>query len=249
MARWAVTGTLLLIASFSLSDGRSGGRPVVYTSEKDVTLPDVWRTPTIKGRLIPLDLGEVSRSRAVVAQAISLYPQNVLDENLNSVYVVKELWFYGVKFGGTNSRSSVYIANRGINQGFTDDYLASTFHHEFSSILLRNHYQLFEEGLWLSANKPGDQYRKTGTQSLIEGTADTRFRGKYHMSGFLNQYGTSSLEEDFNTYAEALFCGGPRFWHIVDNYPRVAAKKDVVVAFYQALHPQFTEDFFRSLAK
>ncbi len=249
MSRWFASLSLCLVASVAIADGKTGTRTVIFTGESKVALPESWLSAEIRGQAVPLDSSEERRSRAIVTRAISLYPQSLLDQNLSSVFVVKELWFYGVKYGGTNSRTSIYIANRGTQQGFTDAFIASTFHHELSSILLRNHPERLDEAAWRDANRAGDQYRKSGTQSLLDGTAETRYSANFHVNGFLNQYGTSSVEEDFNTFAEALFSGDDRFWRAVDQFSRVEKKKDLIVAFYQSLDPLFTEEYFRAISR
>lgn len=210
--------------------------------------PVAWQGGAIQASAMPLDRSEVDRSVACATAALGVYPTELVKRNLRTVYFAKELRFFHIPYGGTNSLDAVYISNMGASQGYTDAFLRGAFHHEFSSILLRNYADQFDRAAWREANAPGTEYRDGGTQAIADGSADMKYRPKYNVDGFLNQYGTASIEEDFNTYAEALLSGDREFWGVVARYPRVAKKKDLAVAFYKSLDPQFTEDFFRTLA-
>lgn len=211
--------------------------------------PSSWNTAEIKPTATPVDRVEVFRSQIVAQEALSHYPIELVRKNLRAVYFAKELTFYGVPFGGTNSQDTVYLANRGEKAGYTGQYLVSAFHHEFSSILLRNNWSSFKEDDWCASNGPNLKYNEGGVIAIRDGMSDTQFKAKYNVEGFLNEYGTASLEEDFNTYAEAIFSGDRVFWNLCERYPRVGKKKDLIVAFYGGLDPQFSEQYFRSLAK
>ena len=211
--------------------------------------PPSWREAAINAQAMPLDPVEVARSERDAERALALYPVELVKKNLKAVYFIKEMRFYGLQYGGTNSADTVYVANAGEKSGYTDDFLTGAFHHEFSSILLRNYPDKFDEKAWRASNAPGVEYRQGGTESLRSGTADTSYVERFNVDGFLSQYGTSSVEEDFNTYAEALLTGDRAFWAVVERFPRVAAKKDLIVAFYAKLDPSFNERFFRLLVK
>lgn len=215
----------------------------------DEMFPPSWRGEDVRATAVRVDNAEINRSLHLADAAMAKYPSGLLKENLEAVFFVKEMRFYGLRYGGTNSRSTVYITNRGTVQGFTDRFVLSTFHHELSSILLRNHAEKFDKAAWHAANMRGFRYRSSGMESLKDGTADTKYDHRFHVDGFLNQYATSSMEEDFNTFAEALFMGDRSFWEIVDRFPRVEQKAHVILAFYGALDPVFTEEHFRSFAQ
>lgn len=215
----------------------------------DEMFPPSWQADDVRARAVRIDDSEIDRSLRLVDAAMAMYPADLLKENVEAVFFVKEMRFYWLKYGGTNSRDTIYIANRGAAKGFSDQYIVSTFHHEISSILARNHPQKFDKAAWSAANGEDFQYRSSGMQSLKDGTAETRYDEQFHPDGFLNQYATSSMEEDFNTFAEAIFTGDQGFWQIADTYPRVGRKALVILEFYRALDPGFTEEHFRSLAR
>ncbi len=209
--------------------------------------PLEWQQKPIRAQAAPLPEQEVSRSLAAAQRAIQKYPPRLIQRNLKGVYFVGELRFYGLPYGGTNSQDAIYLANRGQRNGFTDDFLEESFHHEFSSILLRNYAGKFDEPSWIACNAPGGLYRSNGTDALRDGTASTEYQRAYHELGFLAQYATASVEEDFNMMAEGLFSGSSRFWVAVDSYPRLKMKCAQTILFYKSLDERYTEAWFRSL--
>ena len=211
--------------------------------------PESWQGGEIQAYAVRVSDAQVDRSAAIARRAMAKYPAALLSDNLKAVYYVNEMRFYGLRYGGTNSRSNVYITNRGRVLGFSDKFVEATFHHEFSSILLRNYRDEFDEEEWLAANRDGFKYTSSGVQALKAGKADTHYRTDYHIDGFLNQYGQASIEEDFNTFAEALFNGDPSFWRVASLFPRIERKKDIAISFYQRVHPQFNEGYFLSLVR
>jgi len=222
--------------------------PIITTVTADM-FPESWRKAPISAEASPLDPNETARSVRVTLAAMEKYPAGVLKTNLEKVYITKRIAFYGLVYGGTNSLGAVYISNDGVANGFTDSYLERAFHHELSSIFLRNFSSRLDMKAWRASQPTGFKYRGDGTSSLREGTASTRYEDKYHKQGFLAQYATSSLEEDFNMMAEGMLSGLPEFWSAVDRHPLLKSKMTAVVAFYAKLDPVFTESYFRRLAR
>lgn len=220
--------------------------PIITSIDKDM-FPESWRKAPISAEATALDTKEADRTLKVILRSMEKYPAGVLKTNLKSVYLSKRIAFYGLVYGGTNSLDAVYVSNDGEVKGFTNEYIQGAFHHEFSSILLRNFGKNLDMKLWKESQPAGFKYRGDGTSSLREGTASTRYEAEYHKQGFLAQYATSSLEEDFNMTAEGLMTGLPSFWKAVDAYPLLKKKATAVMRFYQKLDPVFTEQYFRKL--
>jgi hypothetical protein len=155
--------------------------------------------------------------------------------------------FYDVGYGGTNSTDALYLANNGSSQGYTDLYLEQTFHHEFSSILYRNHPAVFRESEWLRTNSPGFAYTdpENGVGAIRDNRSSQDFDTVLCKQGLLTQYASSGIENDLNTIAQNLFSPSPGFWDIVDRYPRIRRKVRLLIGFYNRLHPIFTVTYFR----
>ncbi len=219
----------------------------VFTTVHGEMFPESWRKAPISAEATALESKETARSLKVVLRSMEKYPAGVLKQNLKEVYVSKRIAFYGLVYGGTNSLDVVYVSNDGEVKGFTSEYIQGAFHHEFSSILLRNFGANLDMKAWRASQPSGFKYRGDGTSSLREGTASTRYEAEYHKQGFLAQYATSSLEEDFNMMAEGMLTGNPDFWKAIDAHPLLKSKLAAVAKFYGKLDPVFTESYFRKL--
>ncbi len=220
----------------------------IRTAVEDDMFPESWRGGDAKASAESLPAFEKARSIRLVEMAFTKYPKEVLQPNLKRVYILRTMSFFGMTYGGTNSLDTVYLSNRGVDYGYTDLYIEESFHHEFSSILLRNNRRSLDIRAWTNCNDPEVKYQGNGTDALQSGMADTRYRDEWHDLGFLAQYATASVEEDFNMMAEGMFGGDPRFWRAVDKFPRIRKKFDLILKFYQNLSPEFTEKKLRSYA-
>ncbi len=210
--------------------------------------PPSWQVEPISADAESIDPAEISRSIQVTVKAINKYPENVLKQNLRSVFWVRKMSFYNVGYGGTNSENALYLSNDGMANGFTNQYLEQTFHHEFSSILLRNYPDFLDTTAWKKANEPGFDYNdpEDGVGAIRNNASSQELDTILAKRGLITQYAMSSLENDVNTLAQNLFCPDRGFWKIVDNYPRIHAKVKMLIDFYSKINPVFTEQFFRA---
>lgn len=212
--------------------------------------PREWQTLEIDPCADRLPSTDEDTCVAALQAELNHYPARMIESNLKNVFIGQRFTFYGLQYGGTNSSDSLYLALpnwHDRNQAFR--FLGRAFHHEFSSILLRNQSSKFPYADWQKALPVGFAYRGDGTQALREGTSSTRYEAAYNERGFLAEYSTSSLEEDFNLYAEAILSGDAAFWKLYENYPSVAAKADLVITFYASLDPLLNAKSLRDLAQ
>lgn len=224
------------------------GVAVQFTFSRNI-FPVSWRDDRIKANGQAIDPKEVDRSLVIVTKALRKYPASTLQKELRTVYFVKSLEFFGVAYGGTNSNDALYLANNGASMGFTDLYLEQTFHHEYSSILYRNHTSWFDEKGWTAINPSGFIYNdpENGVGAIRNNASSQELDTLLCKKGFLTQYSQSSLENDLNTFAQNLFSPSEGFWEIADKYPAIRRKMKLLVSFYNQIDPAFTEDYFRSL--
>jgi hypothetical protein len=218
--------------------------PIVFVDDGDV-FPSSWYGGSTNGKFEDLDTSEIKRSREIILRAFEKYPAQVLTKNLRKVFVFKSLEFFGQGYGGTNSNDVVYVANSGKDDGYSDEYVESVFHAEFSSILLRKYPTYFQEQKWRACNGDDVVYGNSGVDALRTGKTGQDFLSELNEQGILDEYSLSDIENDFNCYAKNLFNPKPGFWEIVDTYPRVKSKVLLIVAFYSKLDPAIDERWFR----
>ena len=219
----------------------------VKVTEK--TFPEDWKSEEINSHGEDLASDEVSRSLKIIKKALKKYPEEVLKQNLVKIYVLKRIEFFGVGYGGTNSNDIVYVTNNGISEGYTDEYLEKTFHHEFSSILLRNYPDLFPEKKWKAINTADYKDESGGVEAIRSNAAGTDFSDELMKQGFLYQYAMTDLENDLNSFAENIFCQKEDYKSFVLKYLKIKQKQDLIIEFYQKINENFSKEFFEGIVK
>ncbi len=213
--------------------------------------PETWQVAPIlaSGELIASS--EIERSKMVMIKALTKYPAAALQKDLQVVYWLKSMKFYDVGYGGTNSTDALYLTNGGTVLGHSDLYLEQTFHHEYSSILYRNHPSLINEDAWEKVNSSGFDYNdpENGVGAIRNNESSQDFDTALCNKGFLTQYSLSGIENDINTFPQNIFSPSEGFWKIVDQYPRIKKKVKILTDFYNKIDDQFTDDYFKKLNK
>ncbi|MBB5039855.1 hypothetical protein [Prosthecobacter dejongeii] len=219
--------------------------PVLTASGSEV-FPEAWRKEPVSAQGTALSDEKLGKAKAILEAALSKYPATVLKANLKAVYVLSELRYRGVVTSGTNSRTYVYLKMGDELAGYTPAHVEGTFHAEFSSILIRNHPQFLDKKAWQKANPADFQYLGDGVEAVKQGKAGLKSETTLLEKGFLSQYGCSTLENDFNGLTIRLFAGDASLWALAEQYPRIRAKLQLALSFYQRLDPSFTESFFKA---
>jgi len=217
---------------------------------EDGMFPDFWYKAPYNAKAESLNPSEIERSKNILIKVLKKYPEDVLAKNLSKIYVLNYLGFYGVEAGGTDSLDSVYLENKGENNGFDSVWIEKIFHAEFSSILLVNYNSLFNKQAWININPNDFKYvSDTGIEAVINGKDSSTFDPKLNEIGFLYEYAQSSLENDFNSFAKNIFVNDTYFWEAIDKYPKIKAKNDLVIDFYNKINPKFTLAYFKQISQ
>ena len=223
------------------------GVPVEFEYRISI-FPDSWIAEPINAIGDQINEDEILRSKISLQNAMHKYPEIILQNNLQHIYFLKNMWFYDVGFGGTNSNDALYLTNNGIENGYSDAYIESTFHHEFSSILYRNYPDFLDRSAWDAISDQGNTDPEAGVGAIRNNSASTEIDTALCRFGFLTQYSMSDFENDLNMLAENIFNPSPEFWNVVDTYPLIKTKVRLLIRFYHSLDPMFNERYFRKMA-
>lgn len=216
-------------------------RIIVYDGTA-VIFPAAWLGGKIKAKATAPDSAKMHTDTTAILEGMYKYPASLLEKELGNVYLVGRLRFSRQYFTGTNSEDDIYI---GSDQ---NKDIEKTFHHEFSSILLRNHGDMMLEAKWKEISP--ELLSGSSAAAVREGLYAVSFDPKLLEKGYLSPYSLSNWENDFNMYAENIFAGGAAFWKLADSYPKVMAKVKLVIQFYaKQLWSGFTEYYFRFAAE
>jgi len=190
----------------------------------------------------------VHRALVAVRSGFNKYPHSILRINLDRIYIIRELTFSGISAGGTNSFNRIYVSAGEEAGEYTSESIESAFHHELSSILLRNYPEYFSERDWIAANPAGFRYHESGTNAIKAGKDSEEYDANLAKNGFFSEYAMWTLEDDFNTIATALFCGDEDLWLEVDRHSPIDTKVTIVIDFYRSLDEELNREFFRGMA-
>lgn len=229
------------------TDKRSSVK-ICFPTDQSI-FPNSWCTEQINGQYIPLEKKEFERSKEIILICLEKYPADVLEKNLDIIYIVNSLRFYNQGFGGTNSNKNVYMSNKGIDKGYDAFYLEQLFHAEFSSILLRNYPEYFDKNAWKEFNSPNFKYGTGGVNALKNNQNSEKLDSEINELGLLNQYAMSDIENDFNSFAKNIFHPKNHFEEVIKKHTGLTGKRTLIIAFYNSIDPFFTEEFFNDLMK
>jgi hypothetical protein len=232
----------------TFTDDRSGVE-IIFSSE-DPIFPQSWYDTPSNAIIETIESDDdISRSLMIIKKALKKYPVDVLKSNLRKVYILYDIKFYNVGYGGTYWEDNVYITNQGISNGYDDIFIEQLFHAEFSSILYLNYKQYFDKKAWKAANAPDVEYGNGGYDAIKSGVDSEDFDEVINNQGFLTQYGMSDMENDFNSFAKNIFSSDPGFWELFSKYKRLNKKLNLIIKFYYSIDPQFTIEYFRKISK
>jgi len=181
---------------------------------------------------VQFDLVEAPRVISDIEEFMSAYDSIFLRQNLTDIYLLNKLKCYGQSYGGTNSISSVYLVVRTQDEGFTDQFLVSMLHSEFSSILMRNYP--FPEQEWRLINQDSFVYSENDIQVVEQDTIREQTEDLFE-EGFLTRYATTSVENDFNMFVEWLFTRGTELCEIRSRSERINRKAELTIEFYATI--------------
>jgi Putative zinc-binding metallo-peptidase len=192
----------------------------------------------------PIDLQVLARYPTILKEAFKKYPVQVIKKYLTAIHFAKEINMDGVTCGASYDlyRRVVFLVNDGSQ---SDGYSIGSFHHEFNSILLNRHG--FYINHWIDKNPKGFKYlyKTYGELKNLQRHMEVSVQGTkndYEM-GFMNSYGQTNFENDFNEYAAMVFAYPQKFKKIMNQFPRVRGKFLVFLEFYHKIDPIFTEEY------
>jgi len=229
-------------------------------------LPTNWVADPIRAQITPINPKLQEIASEILTNALAKYPEPLTKKFLNGVFVVGSLRFFDVAYGGTylaNGKQIVLV----YRETFDPRGFEQRFHHEFSSILLKQNEKSFDTKRWVKGNAPGFVYRAPGviekqsggrseaTKALEMAQKETGGSGSdlLHLDsalmeqGFLTAYNMISVEQDLNETAAHLFTN-PELWIYCARHPRLDQKVDVLIDFYRNLDPVFDRIYFREVS-
>ncbi|MBC3760040.1 hypothetical protein H7U19_16655 [Hyunsoonleella sp. SJ7] len=235
---------VLSINSFSqeqVIDQRTG-ITIIFSAEGKI-FPERWYSERVNAQGLSLDKNEYERSEKIIIQALDKYPKSVVADNLKTIYVLKELRFFGTNYGGTYSSDNIYV----VNDETDSFYIEKVFHAELSSILMKKYKSNFNESEWLKLNPEKFSYGKGGTAAIKNNSSSLKSKSKLNKQGFIYEYAMASIEEDFNAFAGLVFAPTKEFKSAVEKYMAIREKRLLTIQFYSKLDSSLSVEYFDKL--
>jgi len=203
--------------------------------------------PPRNGKARQIEDFEIARFSILLPLVLQQYPAKLIGSNIRAIKLSKNLEFFGVIYGATNTVDVIYLSSDGRNNGYTDFYIKQGFHHEFSSILMRNYN--FPVQQWMEANKPGFRYLVDLDKVIDSTDKDLNLKGEeqYYQDGVIAKYSYTNYENDFNLFAQMVFNEPERLKELVNKYPLIKQKYLIVKEFYLSISPFFADTFSKIL--
>jgi hypothetical protein len=206
--------------------------------------PGIPAGPDPRSKVTPIRHRLLIRFPHILQKAFAKYPVEIIRKYLKGIYFAGEIDQGGFKCGGSYDpfRHIIYIVNNGRQ---TDDDLISVFNHEFSSLLIRS--RSFFINPWTDQNPKDFKYLDDvyASWNAMQKAVDISRDGNKqdYEKGFMDTYGETDFENDFNEYAAMIFTYPEKFKKIMNQYPRVRAKFLIFIDFCHKIDPIFTEDY------
>lgn len=179
----------------------------------------------------------------ILKKALSKYPPDLIKNTLTEVFIGGPYTENDAVIVGMYEKSKIYLFYNHKWGDNTPLFLEQTFHHEFSSILIKKYnFPAFD---WLKLNPPDffyiinpkkiDKYMNSvgsyaATESMLK-------------DGVVSAYGMVNAENDVNTYAETIFTQPEIMKHYIASYPVIAKKYKMLKHFYLSISPEFEKSF------
>ncbi len=215
------------------------GIKIVYEVDDDFLSP--WEESPI---IEPIRHRVLMRNVDILQMALERYPVQVIKKHLSVInFAGKITEKDGFNYGGLYDelKRSIYLTDNGFQ---AQDDVIRTFHHEFSSLLLKRNHP-FDVNQWTDNNPKNFEYSYDTIKDLLKIYNSSSAVGTEadYEKGFMDTYGETSVENDFNEYAAMVFTYPQKFKKIMDQYPRVRGKFLVWLEFYHNIDPIFTEEY------
>lgn len=223
-----------------------GATEIILDQASPEIFPEAWRGGKIKATAQPLLDTEVERFRRIVDRALAKYPKSLLERSLVKLYGLGHLEYSGVVTGGTRSANAIYVVCKP-QANYTDEAVERIIHAEYSSVLFQKFAKDFDAEAWKKQNAEGATYLGSGVAAVKAGKISARVTPELHEQGFISEYAQASIEEDFNSHVARLFIGDEAYWQTIEKHPRLKAKAELVMAFYEKLDASMNRTSFARL--
>lgn len=172
-----------------------------------------------------------------IEDALSRYPGGFVGLLIKAIFVAGSIRIEGALAGGTYGPAWILLAAP-VDIGAASIELTCRIgvHHELSSFVYLRSQAV---PAWLASEPAGWSFAGSAARQL----AGDKAPAPPVETGFLNAYGATSPENDFNVYAEKMMTEMDAVMRLAANVPLVARKLALVRQAYLAIDPRMERAF------
>jgi hypothetical protein len=189
------------------------------------------------GEIFPAAQSSLDESLRGVEDALTVYPTSFVSSQIDAIFVAGNLFLDDEPAGGTYHQTWIIVASTTDPEG-ESNYNSALYgvHHELSSFIYHKSYDIAKS--WGSLMPKGWLPKLSSKESLsiIEQPTD-------YENGFLNNYATTTIQNDFNTYAEFVFARTDELIELAKQYPLVTKKLRLFINAYSQQSPDMKNLF------
>jgi hypothetical protein len=189
------------------------------------------------GKMTGVDPRALSPALDGIEESLGVYPPGFISTLCHAIFVCRSLTLDGAEAGGTFGPAWLILAaSLRVGEGGIFETCRLGVHHEFSSLIWARMPDL--QVTWSTLMPNGWQPAHTNAEVLSH-----RDEQEDRRDGFLTAYGSTTLENDFNTYAETIFAFPDRLVNAARKSPIVERKVSIALDAYERLDPRLRETF------
>ena len=193
-----------------------------------------------EGDIFPATQSSLQESLTGVEDALIAYPAGFVSSQIDAIFVAGNMFFDGMQAGGTYNHTWIIVASTTDPTG-ESNYNSALYgvHHELSSFIYHKSFAIAR--FWGDLMPKNWQAKVTDKEALARS-----YQPIDYDNGFLNNYATTSVENDFNTYAEFVFARPDELIELAKTYPLVAKKLRLFIDAYATQSPSMKKLFRES---
>ncbi len=216
----------------------------VITSDLQREIAPLVATPSRPVQLSDLDPSADAVALNLLGKAFAVYPPGFVPRMLKTIAAASDVKVWNEEAGGFFHEAMIAVNFKGVEDPSTRGFDVDTVHHELSSIVKTQ--TTFDISAWERANPRDFTYMDlSGLKATLADAGSVEGDATLHEEGFVSRYGQTSLENDWNTYAERVFGHGADFASLLVKEPAMRPKARILMAVYESLDPRFHAYFER----
>ncbi|WP_426369921.1 hypothetical protein [Pseudocolwellia sp. HL-MZ7] len=189
------------------------------------------------GEIFSAEQSSLDESLRGVEDALIAYPDDFVSSQIDAIFIAGNMFFDGMQAGGTYQYSWIIVAST-IDSSGESNYNSALYgvHHELSSFIYHKSFVITR--FWGDLMPKNWEAKVTDKEALADNYEPIDYE-----NGFLNNYATTSVENDFNTYAEFVFARTDELIELAKQYPLVAKKLRLFINAYSRQSPDMKNLF------